>query len=739
MKAPLRVLVVDDSMDDVELMLRELRRGGYEPLFERVETAAAMKMMLDAQEWDVVLADHSMPFFSSFGALTQLQLSGQDMPFIIVSGSIGEELAVSSMKAGAHDYIMKDNLTRLVPAIERELIEVEERRRRRLAEAALRKNEASLANAQRIAHLGNWEWDIGKNEVRWSDEVYRIFGLVPSACSTTYEAFLDFVHPADREFVRQSVRDALYEEKPYRIDYRIVLPGGFERVVQAQAEVVFDDTGRAIQMNGVVQDITERKQLERELRALNESLEQRVAERTSALMRVNEELQCEIEERKRIEERIRHMAFHDSLTALPNRILFNDRLTIALSHAQRMDEILAVLFLDLDRFKAVNDALGHTMGDQLLREVADRLKSCVREEDTVARFGGDEFTLLMVGITQVDHVTNIACKILNAFKRTWSISKHELYITASIGIAIYPNHGDSAEILLRNADAAMYCAKEQGKNTYQFYTAAMHAKSFDKMLLECNLHRALEREEFDVYYQPLVSINTGLVVGMEALVRWRHPERGLVLPDEFLALSENTRLIVFIDELVLYTVCKQCKVWQDEGHQPLSVAVNISVRTFQQPNLVEMVTSILQKTGLDPQFLGIEITESIAMQDMETTIGKLERLSSMGIQISIDDFGTGFSSLYYLKKFPIHKLKISQHFVSGIATDQNDKVIVSSVIALAQSLKFKVVAEGVENEEQLVFLKQRQCDEMQGYLFCKPLPADEFGKMEMRHNVLCDA
>ncbi|OQZ00841.1 MAG: hypothetical protein B6D35_05005 [Candidatus Brocadia sp. UTAMX2] len=739
MKAPLRVLVVDDSMDDVELMLRELRRGGYEPLFERVETAAAMKMMLDAQEWDVVLADHSMPFFSSFGALTQLQLSGQDMPFIIVSGSIGEELAVSSMKAGAHDYIMKDNLTRLVPAIERELIEVEERRRRRLAEAALRKNEASLANAQRIAHLGNWEWDIGKNEVRWSDEVYRIFGLAPSACSTTYEAFLDFVHPADREFVRQSVRDALYEEKPYRIDYRIVLPGGFERVVQAQAEVVFDDTGRAIQMNGVVQDITERKQLERELRALNESLEQRVAERTSALMRVNEELQCEIEERKRIEERIRHMAFHDSLTALPNRILFNDRLTIALAHAQRMDEILAVLFLDLDRFKAVNDALGHTMGDQLLREVADRLKSCVREEDTVARFGGDEFTLLMVGITQVDHVTNIACKILNAFKRTWSISKHELYITASIGIAIYPNHGDSAEILLRNADAAMYCAKEQGKNTYQFYTAAMHAKSFDKMLLECNLHRALEREEFDVYYQPLVSINTGLVVGMEALMRWRHPERGLVLPDEFLALSENTRLIVFIDELVLYTVCKQCKVWQDEGHQPLSVAVNISVRTFQQPNLVEMVTSILQKTGLDPQFLGIEITESIAMQDMETTIGKLERLSSMGIQISIDDFGTGFSSLYYLKKFPIHKLKISQHFVSGIATDQNDKVIVSSVIALAQSLKFKVVAEGVENEEQLVFLKQRQCDEMQGYLFCKPLPADEFGKMEMRHNVLCDA
>ncbi len=862
MKTPLRVLIVNDSRDDVELILHELQRGSYEPVFELVETAAAMKTMLEKHEWDIVLADHSMPFFSSSEALMQLQLCGQDIPFIIVSDSKGEDIAVSSTKAGAHSYIMKDKLERLVPAIERELIEMGERRKCRRAEGFSRKNETRLANAQRIARLGNWEWDIVKNECYWSDEVYRIYGFAPQSFRPTYEAFLNIVHDDDREFVKKSVHDALHERKPYHIDCRVVLPDDSVRIVHEQAEVVFDKSGRAIQMNGIVQDITERKQFEKELRVLNESLERHVANRTAAQMKLNEELQMEIKERKRMEkalyhseeqyrllfesnphpmwiydletlsflavndaaihhygysreeflsmtirdvcffedilpfldcvskvtdgfhtagilrhrkkdgsimyvetnshtitfagrhagivlvtdvtertwmeEKMKHLAFHDNLTSLPNRILFNNRLTQALAHARQMNEMLAVMFLDLDRFKIINDALGHTIGDQLLCEVADRLKSCAGEGDTVARFAGDKFTLFMAGITQEDYVTNIACKILDAFKQTWIIRDHEFYITASVGIAVYPSHGDSTETLLRNANAAMYYAKKQGRNTYQFYTEAMHARSFEKMRMEYNLRRALEREEFAVYYQPLVNVNTGQVVGMEALVRWWHPERGLVLPEEFLPMSENTRLIVFIDELVLYTVCEQCKAWQDAGHQPLSVAVNISTHTFQQSNLVEMVLSVLQKTGLDPQFLGLEITESIAMQDMETIVSKLEQLSSLGIQISIDDFGTGFSSLYYLKKFPIHKLKISQHFVNGITTDQNDKIIVSSVIALAQSLKFKVVAEGVENEEQLVFLKQRQCDEMQGFLFCKPLPAEAFEKMVRHVNPVCD-
>lgn len=853
MDRPLRVLIVDDSQDDAELLIRELQCGGYAPTFERVETASAMKMMLENHPWDIVLADHSMPYFSAIGALTQLQLSGLDLPFIIVSGSIGDGNAVACMKAGAHDYIMKDDLTRLVPAIEREVSEAKERRKCKLAEESLRKSQASLANAQRIAHLGNWEWDIIKNEFRCSDEAYRIFGLVPHSLCLTYEVFLESVRVNDREFVKKSVHDALYERRPFSIDHGIVLPDGSEHVVHEEAEVVFDNTGRAIRMNGTVHDITERKQLEKELRILNESLEQRVAERTMRLTELNKKLRGEIETRKRIEEalhdseeqyrllfesnphpmwvydletfyflavnraaiyhygysreeflamtikdirpleditalldsisgidtgfnmagiwrhrkkdgsiiyveinahtitfagrraevvlandvterkwmeeKVKHMAFHDALTSLPNRILFNDRITQALAHAHRNKEMFAVLFIDVDRFKGINDALGHTIGDQLLREVADRLKSCVRNQDTVARFAGDEFTLLVLGINQAEHAVDVACKILGAFKRSWMVSKHELYITASIGIALYPNNGEDTETLLKNADAAMYYAKEQGRNNYQFYTPAMHARTFEKMKMETSLRRALDREEFVVYYQPLVSISTGMVVGMEALVRWRHPDRGLMLPEEFLALSENTRIIVFIDELVLYTVCTQIKIWQNVGFEPVCVAVNISAHTFQQPKFVETVMSVLEKTGLDPHLLGLEITESVAMQDIETTILKLDKLSGLGIQISIDDFGTGFSSLYYLKKFPIHKLKISQHFVHGIVTDQNDKVIVSSVIALAQNLKFKVVAEGVENEEQLIFLKQRQCDEIQGYLFCKPLPAEAFVKM----------
>ncbi len=437
----------------------------------------------------------------------------------------------------------------------------------------------------------------------------------------------------------------------------------------------------------------------------------------------------DITERKQIEEKIKHMAFHDALTFLPNRILFHDRLTLVLAHAHRNKEMFAVLFLDLDRFKDINDTLGHTMGDQLLRDVANRLKGCIREEDTIARFAGDEFTLLLLGITEAEHVRNIAQKILDAVKQPLMLGGHELSITTSIGIAIYPGNGEDVETLLKNADTAMYHAKEQGRNNYQFYTETMHDKSFEKMMLESSIRRALDREEFVVYYQPLVNISTGKIASMEALVRWLHPELGLILPEEFLALSENTRLIVFIDELVLYTVCVQSRVWQDAGFQPMCVAVNLSAHTFQQPNLVETITSVLQKTDLDPHFLCLEITESIAMQDIETTIQKLNKLSDLGIQIAIDDFGTGFSSLYYLKKFPVNKLKISQHFVSGIVADQNDKVIVESVIALARTLKFKVVAEGVETEEQLIFLKQQQCDEMQGYLFCKPLPAESFGKM----------
>lgn len=436
----------------------------------------------------------------------------------------------------------------------------------------------------------------------------------------------------------------------------------------------------------------------------------------------------DITERQRFEETIRHQAFHDALTGLPNRLLLNDRLTLEIAHAKRNKQMLAVLFLDLDRFKLVNDTLGHGVGDQLLTIIARRLTGCVREDDTVARLGGDEFALLLPEIAQVENAVKVARKILQAIKEPVHMDIHELYITASIGIALYPNDGGDAETLLKNADTAMYRAKEKGKNNYQLYTPAMNAKAFERLALENGLRRALERKEFVVYYQPKVDISTGKVIGMEALVRWQAPNRGLVPPGEFIPLAEDTGLIVPIGEWVLKTACAQNKAWQNAGYPPLRVAVNLSARQFQLQNLVEMVSRVLAETGLDPSWLELEITESVAMQNAEYTVKMLYELKEMGIQLAIDDFGTGYSSLSYLKRFPINKLKIDKSFVNEINTDEDNKAIASTVIVLGKSLKLGVVAEGVETEEQYDFLKKHQCNEMQGYLFGKPVPPKSLKK-----------
>jgi diguanylate cyclase (GGDEF)-like protein/PAS domain S-box-containing protein len=479
----------------------------------------------------------------------------------------------------------------------------------------------------------------------------------------------------------------------------------------------------------VWRDVTDLKRSQEELKIVNQYLEQRVATRTTALLTANEELRAEIAERRRVEEKIKHIAFHDVLTSLPNRALFQDRLSLALAHARRNNEMLAILFLDLDRFKVINDSLGHTVGDQLLQGVAERLKKCVREDDTIARLGGDEFIILLPGISHVDHVSAVARKILDTIKQPWHVGGIELFVTASIGVALYPNDGEQIDVLLKNADAAMYRSKEEGRNDYQFYIQSIYAKSYEKMILERDLHRALERKEFVAHYQPQVDVCTGQIIGMEALVRWQHPERGLVLPGEFLSLAEDTRMIVPIDKLTLKTVCEQIKSWQSAGLKPPCVAVNLSAYTFLQQNLVEFVTSTLKNTGIDPGFLELEITEGVAMQNLDTAIQKLNTLRDLGIRITIDDFGTGFSSLFYLKKFPIHKLKISHLFVRDVMSDQNDKMIVSAIIALAKSMKFGVVAEGVESADQLEFLRQQNCKEIQGYLFYRPLCSGKIEKL----------
>ncbi len=437
----------------------------------------------------------------------------------------------------------------------------------------------------------------------------------------------------------------------------------------------------------------------------------------------------DISERKRAEETIKHLAYHDALTGLPNRTLFEDRLAVSLAQARRKKQMVAVMFLDLDRFKVVNDTVGHASGDRLLNGVAERLMGLVRDADSVARVGGDEFTLLLPDVVRPEDTVEVAERVLEALRQPWMLNGHEFRVTTSIGIAMYPSDGEDAESLLRNADTAMYRAKDGGKDNYKLYTPTMNATTAERLALENSLLHSLERGEFLVHYQPQVDISSGRIVGMEALVRWQHPERGLVFPAEFIPVAEETGLIVPLGAWVLRTACAQNKAWQEAGFPPMRVAVNLSARQFQLRDLVDTVAQVLEETRLDPRYLQLEITEGAAMKDVEFTVTMLRELRQMGVQIAMDDFGTGHSSLSYLKRFPINVLKIDQSFVRYIIVDPDDASIASTVIVMAHNLKLKVIAEGVETEDQLAFLRERQCDEMQGYLFSKPAPAEAFEAM----------
>ena len=434
----------------------------------------------------------------------------------------------------------------------------------------------------------------------------------------------------------------------------------------------------------------------------------------------------DLSERKRFEEQLLHMANHDALTGLANRNLLLDRLELTLAQARRNESLTAVLFLDLDRFKIINDTLGHAFGDLLLKSTAERLQSCVRDEDTIARLGGDEFIVLLADLHNLQDAAIVAQKIIDALSQPILLEGSEIFVTTSIGITLFPHDGNDGNSLLKNADTAMYRAKEQGRNAYQFYTADMNAQASARLTMETGLRKALGREEFLLHYQPQVDLNTGNIVGVEALLRWRHPQMGLISPDEFIPMAEETGLIIPIGEWVLYTACAQCRNWPDAGCGPLRIAVNLSARQFRQKDLADTVARILNETGLDPRCLELELTESILMQNASATIATLQALSSLGIQISIDDFGTGYSSLSYLKRFPINALKIDRSFVRDITSDPDDAAITTAIIAMAKSLNLKVIAEGVETAEQLAFLRRHQCDNGQGYYFSQPVAAEAF-------------
>jgi diguanylate cyclase (GGDEF)-like protein/PAS domain S-box-containing protein len=433
----------------------------------------------------------------------------------------------------------------------------------------------------------------------------------------------------------------------------------------------------------------------------------------------------DITARKLAEERVQYLAYYDALTGLPNRTLLQDRLAKALAGARRRKDKVAILFLDLDRFKDINDSLGHSVADLLLQEVAERLKIWAREQDTVARVGGDEFLIVLTGVKDVADAAVATERIVKVMTAEFVVQSHSLSIDCSVGISIFPEHGADGETLIKNADAAMYSAKENGRNRFQFFTEDMNAQVVERLTLENSLRLALDKKELFLVYQPQMDIATGRITGLEALLRWQHPDLGLVPPDRFIRIAENSGLIVPIGEWVVRTACRQARKWQDEGLPAVSVAVNVSAVQFRQAGFCELIRRVLHETGLAPQYLELELTESLLLANADLMLSVVQELKAMGVTLAIDDFGTGYSSFSYLKQFPVGRLKIDRSFIRDVAVNPDDAAITTAIISMAKSLRLKVIAEGVEDEAQMSFLRAHQCDEIQGYYFSKPLPVDK--------------
>lgn len=556
--------------------------------------------------------------------------------------------------------------------------------RERKARIDLERANLDLAEAQSMSHLGSWEWDIPTNRVLWSDELYRICGVAPESFNPTYEGFIGLLHPGDKERIEKTVADAFENGADFHYEARILRPDGDIRTVDATGKVSKDGSGVVARIAGTLQDVSARRTLE---------------------------------------EQVEYQAFHDSLTGLANRALFHDRVQHALVRRARQNVPLAVLFLDLDDFKTVNDSLGHRAGDELLIAVAERIQGVLRSIDTVARLGGDEFAVLLEDLVENDEAIKVTGRILELLRHPFEIEGHELFVHASIGIAYASDYdpvtpGD----ILRDADTAMYVTKNNGKNGFRLFEQEMQTAARDRLTLKASLQRAVEKQEFVVNYQPIVGLEDGEIIGAEALVRWMSPERGLVPPLDFIPFAEETGLILPISRLVLEMACTQAAAWQ--AIKPLQIAVNISAVSLRRAGFVDEVTTVLLASGLPPEMLTLEITESVLVQDQATVKTRLLELRELGVKLALDDFGTGYSSLSYLKEFPIDVIKIDKSFIDSVSLGPEESALARAVIKLGQELEMKVVAEGVEQLDQASTLHMLNCAFAQGYLFSRPVDVD---------------
>ncbi len=806
MAKPLRILHLEDSATDGELVEYVLRKAGISFICQRVESHDQYVRGLQEFNPSIILGDFKLPSFDGMQALVIAQELAPFTPFIFVTGSMGEDIAVETLKNGASDYIIKDRMTRLPTAIKQALLNkqllVQQQhtdQQLRIAATAFESLEGMLitdANGiilqvnksfaeitgysvteiigLNLRVLSSWStntslyadmWITVNETGKWQGEIWsrrrngqdypEMFTI--AAVKNKQGLITHFVATINDISIRKQIENSLsashhllktiIDNAPVRIFWKdkslhylgcnpaFAADAG---VANVQAIIGKQDN----QLNWI--DQTDAHRLD-DLEIINSGIAKLFYEelkttanggkvwlRTSKVPLQNEADEIigilgiyeNITEQKLAVERIHYLANFDALTGLPNRIQLNDHLKYALSLAKRSNGRLVVMFLDLDHFKDVNDTLGHNMGDIVLIELAKRLTTLLREEDTVTRLGGDEFILMLPGIDE-QGASNVAQKILDSIVLPYQLDNYTLTLTASIGIAVFPEDGDDLDTLSKSADTAMYRAKHDGRNCYRFFTAQMQARLSRNLQLLNALREAINEGQLLVHYQPQISLSDGHIIGVEALLRWQHPEFGSVSPAEFIPIAEESGLIMEIGEWVLRKAVKQAKLWLMAGFKPIIMAVNLSVVQFRHLDLPDLVSRILEEEDFPAQYLELELTESMAMQSPIEAINMMDNLHGSGVLMSIDDFGTGYSSLAYLKKFKVYKLKIDQSFVRDICIDSEDKLIVTAIINLAKSLGLKTIAEGVETLEQQTYLHEQGCDEMQGYLFSKPITAEQ--------------
>ncbi len=694
-----KILVVDHDQQTRLATALALAEAGFD--VDHADSGLALLDHLEPAPPALILLDGSLPDQSAYEVCEELRrrAAGEHVPVLMMTDGDDPQAIERAFAAGATDFIARPINGPMLGHRVRYLL------RAAATSDALRSSQRRLANAQNITQIGDWEWDLEHGRLDASEQLCEIFGGDSSVWDNSFDSVIGCVYEEDRLTLEQALESAIAGGAPFALDHRIVLPNGDVRTVHHQGKAAtFDSDGRVLRLAGIVQDITDRKQTEN---------------------------------------RIRQLAYFDTLTGLPNRLHFSDLLRNALVNAQRREIQVGIMFIDMDNFKRINDTLGHAQGDEFLKAVAKRLAECVRVTDSiprkdpefvpdsVSRLGGDEFTILLPGLKQTLHCSVVARRILEGFKQPIMIAGQEIFASASIGIAMYPNDGAEVDALLMNADAAMYRAKDMGRNNFQFYDGLMNADARQRLKLESDLRRALERDELFLEYQPKVNIKSGYICGAEALLRWQHPERGLVPPLEFIAIAEETGLITALGARVLSAACDQFMRWRAElgATAPGSVSVNLSRAQLCQGDLVEMVQHELLRSGMQPQWLRLEVTESLAMQD-SGALGVLHRLKGLGVSLALDDFGTGYSSLACLHEIPVDVVKIDRSFVSQLAQRNHRRVLIQATVLVARALGIQTVAEGVDTPEQARLLDELGCSMAQGFLFGRPMSPEVFARWE---------